>query len=84
MVGVGSGIGVLLIIFVNATKERTHRSTRSTVSQSSATAVPAYHSPTAAAVTPRQQPAAVRDAVLPRLMSGQLRIPELEKVAQAV
>ena len=57
MVGIGLGIGLLLIIFVQATKNEPTRSTTAPVAQVPSTAVPAYSPPTAAPVTPRQQPA---------------------------
>ena len=57
MVGIGLAIGLLLIIFVNATKNESTRSTTAQVAQAPTTAVAAYPPPTAAPVTPRQQPA---------------------------
>jgi hypothetical protein len=57
MVGIGLGIGLLLIIFVNATKNESTPSTTAPVAQAPTTAVAAYPPPTAAPVTPRQQPA---------------------------
>lgn len=57
MVGVGLGIGLLLIIFVNATKNESTPSTTARVAQAPTTAVAAYPPPTAVPVTPRQQPA---------------------------
>ena len=56
MVGIGLGIGLLLIIFVNATKHESPRSTMPPVAQAPATAVPAYEPPPPAPVMPRQQP----------------------------
>ena len=64
MVGIGLAIGLLLIIFVNATKNESTRSTTAQVAQAPTTAVPAYQPPTAAPVTPRQQPA--QEAVIQR------------------
>lgn len=57
MVGIGLGIGFLLIIFVNATKNEPTRSTTAPVAQAPITAVPASPPPTAAPATPRQSPA---------------------------
>lgn len=57
MVGIGLGIGLLLIIFVNATKNESTPSTTAPVAQAPTTAVAAYPPPTAVPVTPRQQPA---------------------------
>ena len=62
MVGIGLGIGFLLIIFVNATKNESTRSTTAQVAQAPITAVPASPPPTAAPATPRQQPA--QDAII--------------------
>ena len=64
MVGIGLGIGLLLIIFVNATKHESPRSTMPPVAQAPATAVPAYEPPPPAPVTPRQQPP--QEAVIQR------------------
>lgn len=57
MVGIGLGIGLLLIIFVNSTKHESTRSTTPPVAQAPATAIPTYSTPSATLVTPRQQPA---------------------------
>ena len=57
MVGIGLGIGFLLIIFVNATKNEPTRSTTAPVAQAPNTAVPAYPPPSAAPATPRHPPA---------------------------
>lgn len=57
MVGIGLGIGLLLIIFVNATKNEPTRSTTVPVAQAPTAGAPAYPPPTAAPATPRQQPA---------------------------
>lgn len=64
MVGIGLGIGLLLIIFVNATKNAPTHSTTAPVAQVPARAVPAYPTPTAAPVTSRQQPA--QEAIIQR------------------
>ena len=64
MAGIGLGIGLLLIIFVNATKHESPRSTMPPVAQAPATAVPAYEPPPPAPVTPRQQPP--QEAVIQR------------------
>lgn len=64
MVGIGLGIGLLLIVFVNSTKNESIRSTTAPVAQAPTTAVPAYPPPIAAPVTPRQQPA--QEAVIQR------------------
>ena len=64
MVGVGLGIGLLLIIFVNSTKHESTRSTTPPVAQAPTTAVPAYQPPPPPPVTPRQQPA--QEAVIQR------------------
>ncbi len=64
MVGIGLGIGLLLIIFVNSTKHESPRSTTPPVTQAPTTAVPAYPPPPAAPVTPRQQPA--QEAIIRR------------------
>jgi hypothetical protein len=57
MVGIGLGIGLLLIIFVNSTKYESTRSTTSPVAQAPTSAVPAYQPPPPLPVTPRQSPA---------------------------
>lgn len=64
MVGIGLAIGLLLIIFVNATKNESTRSTTAPVAQAPTTTVPAYQPPTPTPVTPRQQPA--QEAVIQR------------------
>ena len=64
MVGIGLGIGLLLIVFVNSTKNESTRSTTPPVAQAPTTAVPAYQPPTPAPVTPRRQPA--QEAVIQR------------------
>ncbi len=64
MVGIGLGIGLLLIIFVNSTEHESTRSTTPPVAQAPTTAVPAYQPPPPAPVTPRQQPA--QEAVIQR------------------
>lgn len=56
MVGIGLGIGLLLIIFVNSTKHESTRSTMSPVAQAPTTSVPAYQPPHPQPVTPRHQP----------------------------
>ena len=57
MVGIGLGIGFLLIMFVNATKNEPTRSTTAPVAQAPIAAVPAYPPPSAAPATPRYPPA---------------------------
>lgn len=57
MVGIGLGIGLLLIIFVNSTKREPTRSMVPPVAQAPTTAVPAYQPPPPPPVTPRQTPA---------------------------
>ena len=57
MVGIGLGIGFLLIMFVNATKNEPTRSTTAPVAQAPITAVPDNPPPSAAPATPRQPPA---------------------------
>lgn len=64
MVGIGLGIGVLLIVFVNSTKNESTRSTTAPVAQAPTTAVPAYSPPTAAPVTQGRQ--AAQEAVIQR------------------
>lgn len=64
MVGVGLGIGLLLIIFVNSTKHESTRSTTPQVAQAPTSAVPAYQSPRPPPVTPSLQPA--QEAVMQR------------------
>ena len=64
MVGIGLGIGLLLIIFVNSAMHESPRSTTPPVAQASAMAVPTYQPPPPAPVTPRQQPA--QEAVIQR------------------
>ena len=56
MVGIGLGIGLLLIIFVNSTKHEPPRSTTPPVAEAPTTAVPAYQPPPPQPVTSRQQP----------------------------
>ena len=57
MVGIGLGIGFLLIMFVNATKNEPTRSTTAPVAQAPITAVPDNPPPSAAPATPRHPPA---------------------------
>lgn len=57
MVGIGLGIGLLLIIFVNSSKHEPTRSATSPVAQAPTTVVPAYQPPPPPPVTPRQTPA---------------------------
>lgn len=64
MVGIGSGIGLLLIIFVTLTKHESTLATTPPVAQAPTTAVPAYQPPPPAPVMPRQQPA--HEAVIQR------------------
>ena len=66
MVGIGLGIGLLLIIFVNPSKNESTRSTApaSPVAQAPTTAVPTYQPSPPAPVIPRRQPA--EEAVLHR------------------
>ena len=64
MVGIGLGIGLLLIIFVNSAKHESSRSTTPPVAQTPAKAAPVYQPPPPAPVTPRQQP--VQEAVIQR------------------
>ena len=64
MIGIGLGIGLLLIIFVNSAKHDSTRSTTPPVAQAPTTAVPTYRPPPPAPVTPRQQPA--QEAVMQR------------------
>jgi hypothetical protein len=64
MVGIGLGVGLLLIIFVNSTKHESPRSTTPPVAQAPTTAIPTYQPPPPAPVTPRQQPA--QEAVIQR------------------
>ena len=64
MVGIGLGIGILLIVFVNSTKNTSPRSTRDSVAQTPTTTVPAYSPPTTASVTQNWQP--VQEAVTQR------------------
>ena len=51
MVGIGLGIGLLLIVFVNSTKNEPTRSATAPVAQAPVTAVPTYSPPTVAPVT---------------------------------
>ncbi len=64
MVGIGLGIGLLLIIFVNSTKHESTRSTTPPVAQAPTTVIPAYQPPPPPPFTPRQQPA--QEAVIQR------------------
>lgn len=64
MVGIGLGVGLLLIIFVNSTKHDSTRPTTPPVAQAPTTAVPTYQPQPPAPVTPRQQPA--QEAVIQR------------------
>lgn len=57
MVGIGLGIGLLLIIFVNSSKHESPRSTIPPVAQAPTTAVPALRPPPPPAVAPKQKPA---------------------------
>ena len=64
MVGIGLGIGLLLIIFVNSTEHESTRSTTPPVAEAPTTAVPAYQPLPPQPVTPRQQP--TQEAVIRR------------------
>ncbi len=57
MVGIGLGIGLLLIIFVNSAKHESPRSTAPPVAHAPTTAVPAFQPLPHPQVTPRHQPA---------------------------
>ena len=57
MVGIGLGIGLLLIVFVNSTKNESTRSASAPVAQAPVTAVPTYSPPTVAPVTQSRQAA---------------------------
>ena len=57
MVGIGLGIGLLLIVFVNSTKNEPTRSASAPVAQAPVTAAPAYSPPTVAPVTQSRQAA---------------------------
>ena len=57
MVGIGLGIGLLLIVFVNSTKNESTRSASAPVAQAPVTAAPSYSPPTVAPVTQSRQAA---------------------------
>ena len=57
MVGIGLGIGLLLIVFVNSTKNESSRSASAPVAQAPVTAAPFYSPPTVAPVTQSRQAA---------------------------
>src|SRR3546814_11964942 len=57
MVGIGVGIGLLLIVFVNSTKNEPTRSATAPVAQAPVTAAPSYPPPTVAPVTQNRQAA---------------------------
>ena len=57
MVGIGLGIGLLLIVFVNSTKNESTRSASAPVAQAPVTAAPFYSPPTVAPVTQSRQAA---------------------------
>lgn len=57
MVGIGLGIGLLLIVFVNSTKNEPTRSATAPVAQAPVTAAPSYSPPTVAPVTQNRQAA---------------------------
>lgn len=57
MVGIGLGIGLLLIVFVNSTKNEPTRSATAPVAQAPVTAAPSYPPPTVAPVTQNRQAA---------------------------
>ena len=57
MVGIGLGIGLLLIVFVNSTKNESSRSASAPVAQAPVTAAPSYSPPTVAPVTQNRQAA---------------------------
>lgn len=57
MVGIGLGIGLLLIVFVNSTKNESTRSATAPVAQAPVTAAPSYSPPTVAPVTQSRQAA---------------------------
>ena len=64
MAGIGLGVGLLLIIFVNSSKHEHTRSATPPVAQAPTTAVPAYQPPHTPSITPRQKPA--QEAVIQR------------------
>ncbi len=64
MVGIGLGIGLLLIIFVNSSKNESTRPVAAPAAQTPVAAVPAYQPPPPPPVTPRQQP--TQEAVIRR------------------
>ncbi len=64
MVSIGLGVGLLLIIFVNSTKDDSPRSTTPTVTQAPTTAIPTLQPKPPAPVILRQQPA--QEAVVQR------------------
>lgn len=57
MVGIGLGIGLLLIVFVNSTKNESTRKATEPVAQAPVTAAPSYSPPTVAPVTQSRQAA---------------------------
>ena len=57
MVGIGLGIGLLLIVFVNSTKNEPTRSAKAPVAQTPVTATPTYSPPTVSPVTQSRQAA---------------------------
>src|SRR3546814_18386379 len=57
MVGIGLGIGLLLIVFANSTKNEPTRSATAPVAQAPVTAAPSYPPPTVAPVTQNRQDA---------------------------
>ena len=57
MAGIGLGVGLLLIIFVNSSKHEHTRSATPPVAQAPTTAVPAYQPPPPPPITPGQKPA---------------------------
>jgi len=57
MIGIGLGIGVLLIVLVNSTRNDSTHSTTASIAQAPTTAVPAYRPPPASPVTQSRQPA---------------------------
>lgn len=67
LVGIGLGIGLLFIIFVNSTKHESTRSTAALVAQAPTTAIPTYQPPPLVPVTPRQRPA--QEAIIQRSLA---------------
>src|SRR3546814_6141469 len=76
MVGIGLGIGLLLIVFVNSTKNEPTRSATAPVAQAPVTAAPSYPPPPVAPVTQNRQ-AALETVIQQRTAAESVNVLEI-------